>query len=131
VRLYELTGAYLQVFEQLDDEEANLDTLEDTLQCIEGEIEVKAESIGKLIKMLEFDADRIDDEMKRLQKMKDDLKKKRDARENRISRVKAYLRDQMDIIGKQKIKTPLMTNSISAKYLGMESLLIWRCTSKT
>jgi hypothetical protein len=104
-KLYELTGALAQVWDKLNDDDADLDTIEGTLQCIEGAIEVKAEGMARLVKMLDYDADIIATEIKRL------TERKR-ARENRISRIKSYLQEQMELMGKDKITTPTLTISL-------------------
>jgi hypothetical protein len=105
LNLYELTTVYQQIFETLLDEEANLDTLEDTLQAIEGAIEVKAENMGKFVNMLKADEAAIEAEVERLMKRKK-------ARQNRVQRIKDYLQSQMELIGKDKITTPIMTISL-------------------
>ena len=113
MKLYDLTAAYQQVFETIMDEEANLDTLEDTLQAIEGAIEVKAENMGKFISMLKADEAAIEKEVERL------LARKK-ARQNRIQRIRDYLQSQMELIGKDKITTPIMTISLQNNHPALE-----------
>lgn len=105
MKLYELTTAYQQLFETILDEESSLDTLEDTLQAIEGAIEVKAENMGKFIAMLKADETAIEKEVERLTARKK-------ARQNRIQQIRNYLQAQMELIGKDKITTPIMTISL-------------------
>lgn len=105
MKLYELTAAYQQIFDTILDEESNLDTLEDTLQSVEGAIEVKAENLGKFIGMLKADVAAIEEEENRL------MRRKR-ARQNRIQSIRNYLQQQMELIGKDKITTPIMTISL-------------------
>ena len=105
MKLYELTAAYQQIFDMVLDEEANLDTLEDTLQALEGSIEVKAENMGKFIGMLKADESAIEKEVERLMARKK-------SRQNRIQRIRDYLQNQMELIGKDKITTPIMTISL-------------------
>lgn len=102
MQLYKLTGALAQVWEQINDEEANLDTLEDTLSCIEGEIEVKIEGMGRMIAMLDADAGVLEAEIKRMTARKQ-------ARKNRIDRIKNYIQTQMELMGRDKIETPVLT----------------------
>ena len=108
-KLYELTQDYNSIFELVIDDDADLDCLEDTLQAIEGEIEIKTENIGKLIQMIQFDAGRLEDESARLKKMAAALDNKVAARNNHITRIKNYLRGLMELLGKDKIKTSLFT----------------------
>lgn len=105
MQLYKLTGVLAQVWEQINDEEANLDTLEDTLQAIEGEIEVKVEGMGRMIAMLDADAGVLDAEIKRMTARKL-------ARKNRIERIRNYIQNQMELMGKDKIETPVLTVSL-------------------
>lgn len=53
MKLYELTGEYLKVQEMLENEDFNKETIENTLDCIDFEIDVKAENYGKMIKNYE------------------------------------------------------------------------------
>lgn len=105
MKLYEMTGALAKVWSKIDDEESDIDTLEDTLQCIEGEIEVKVEGMSRMIAMLEGDAESLEHEINR-------LKKKLTARDTRIDKIKAYMKQQMIFMGKQKISTPTFTVSV-------------------
>lgn len=105
MQLYKLTGALASVWEKIEDEETDLDLLEGTLQCIEGEIEVKIEGMGKMIAMLEGDAESLEHEITR-------LKKRLESRDNRIAKIKSYLKQQMIFMGKQKVSTPTFTVSI-------------------
>ena len=45
--LYELTGQFKELLEMIEAEEMDLDTLRDTLEAIEGEIEYKADGYAK------------------------------------------------------------------------------------
>jgi len=102
MKLYELTAAHQQIFDSIMDDEANLDTLEDTLQCVEGAIEVKAENMAKFVLMLKADTEALDTEIGRLTARKK-------ARTNRMDGIKSYLMAQMELIGKDKISTPVLT----------------------
>ena len=104
VKLYELTHQYKQLQDMADD----LDplTLQDTLEAIEESIEDKAENTAKLIRSWEAEAKAIKEEEKR-------LADRRKALENRISNTKAYLFEQMEIAGLDKVKRPTLTVSIA------------------
>lgn len=101
--LYQLTSDYNQVIALLGDDEYDKQALQDTLDSIEGAIEVKAHNIVKLIKSMNTDA--IDAEIKRLT----DRKK---AINNRKDGLKQYLQTQMELLGKDKIKGELFTLTI-------------------
>lgn len=96
--LYELTGAWLEVYEMAG--EVDPEVIDDTLESIEGEIEDKAEGYGKIITQLNADADALADEIKRLQ-----AKKK--AAENAVDRMKRRLQESMDALGTKTIQTRL------------------------
>ena len=100
MKLYELTNDFNRIFELIDSEDFDLDTLEDTLQNIEGVIEVKVENTARMIKNWEAQAAAMEAEEKR-------LKESRQALENRISRVKDYLLENMALMGKDKITTSI------------------------
>ena len=53
--LYELTGQFLEVNEMAENGEIDEETMQDTLESIECEIEVKAENYAKVIRNLESD----------------------------------------------------------------------------
>lgn len=103
LKLYELTDSYkaiADIIEEMPDE-----SLETALQQIEGAIEEKAGNIGKLIKILDYDAEIIKAEEKR-------LAERRKALENKRERIKAYIQGQMERVGKDKIKLATITLTI-------------------
>lgn len=103
MRLFELTQNYNQLLdlaETMDEE-----MFRDTLQAIEEAIEDKAENTAKLIRCLEADCKAIKEEEQR-------LAERRRAIENRVSSVKEYLQNQMEIAGLDKVKRPTITVSI-------------------
>lgn len=102
--LYNLTDAYLQVLESLP-EDVDQATVNDTLEAIQGAIEVKAFNIVAFTKELEGQADRIKAEEER-------LAKRRKALENRSKSLKTYLQARMELTGIGKIKTDLFTISL-------------------
>lgn len=71
----------------------------DTLSGIEEEFDFKAENLAQYIKCLKAEAQDIDEEMKK-------LKIRRDSRNKRIERLKAYLMDCMKKTGIEKIDMP-------------------------
>ena len=86
-------------------EEVDEITLIETLESIEDAIEVKAENIAKMIKEMESEAEIIKLEEKR-------LAERRQAKERKITSLKTYLQDQLESLGIDKIKSPLITISI-------------------
>ncbi len=46
MNLYELTGQFLQLQQMLEDPETEADVIKDTMEAVEGEIEVKADGYG-------------------------------------------------------------------------------------
>jgi len=103
--LYELTDRYRNVLEiagMLDEEQ-----LQEALQAIDDEIEVKADGYAKVMKELEMQENAIQEEVKRLSERKKHIKNNRD-------RMKESLANQMEILSKRKIKTDLFSFNIQA-----------------
>lgn len=100
MRLYELTESYNRLLEMA--EEMDQEALADTLESLEDSIEEKVENTAKVIKSIESDVSAIDEEIKRLQGMKS-------ARKNNIDRLKVYLKEQLELVGMDKIKGALFT----------------------
>lgn len=89
--LYDLQGQFLQLYEMAteeDDEQAFLDTLE----SLQGELEIKAGGCTKIIKQLEM-------EMNECDRAEKAFKKKKELRANHIKRIKENLLTAMDIAG--------------------------------
>lgn len=101
LKLYELTDSFKQIAELIDENNPD-EALEMALQSIEGAIEEKADGIAKLIKSLDYDADIFKAEEKR-------LADRRKAIENKRDRIKSYIKEQMEKVGKDKIKLPTVT----------------------
>ena len=104
MNLYELTESFTAV--QTAIEEGNMD-LVDTLEAIEGAIEVKAQGIIAVTRNVTSQIEAIKAEEKRLADM-------RKARENHLKRLKEYCLDAMQQTGKQQIKTDLGVMRIQA-----------------
>ena len=103
--LYEITNDYLQLMTMLEDPELDPQTLADTMEGIEGELEVKAESCGKIARNIEGDIVALEAEKER-------LTKKIQTKKNNLKRLKETLQFSMEATGKSKIKTPLFSFSI-------------------
>lgn len=101
-KLYELTEIYQNIWELIGDDEADLDALEIALSQVEDTIEMKAESMAKLIKSIDGEATVLKEEESR-------LTKRRKALENKQSNIKSYLENQLRVMGIDKVKTPIFT----------------------
>lgn len=102
MKLYELSEIYNNIID-LDLPEEEMTT---ALQNIDEQIETKADNIGKVLRELEGQIETIKAEEKRLQE-------KRKIIENKKENLKKYLKDQMEILDKKKIKTDLFSFNIS------------------
>lgn len=98
--LYDLRNQYLAVAEMGDDPGMDAQTIADTLEGIEGEIEAKAQALLQVVANLEGDTGAIDNEIKRLQGRKKAI-------ENRTNRLRSYLKENMEATGIDKISCPL------------------------
>lgn len=104
--LYEITGDYLRLLEMLEGEEyVNQKVFEDTLECIEGEFEDKADNYARIIKELIAESDKYDAEIRRMQRRMETLA-------NRSEMLKQHLFNNMKATGKLKFKTGLFSFGI-------------------
>lgn len=103
--LYEITSDYMQLMQMMEDPEMDPQILADTMEGIEGELEVKAESYAKVMKNLEADVVGIKAEIDRLSERKKTI-------ENNIKRMKESLQFSMETTGKTKFKTELFSFSV-------------------
>ena len=93
-KMYELVGMYKDLLEaELDESVFN-----DTLEGLEGDIEDKVDNIACIIKELNADTDAIKQEEKR-------LAERRKAKENKATRLKEYLHNSLEAMGKSRIET--------------------------
>lgn len=103
--IYEIASDWFRVQDMMGDPELDPQTLADTLEAIEGELEVKAENYAKVMKNLEGDIVAIKAEIDR-------LTSKKKAIENNIKNMKATLQSVMEATGKTKFKTELFSFGI-------------------
>lgn len=101
-KLYELTEMYQNIWDLVNDEDADLEGLEMALKSIEDNLEGKAENMAKLVKNLEGNITALKDEEQR-------LARKRISLENQIKNIKQYLEYQLTVMQIDKVKTPLFT----------------------
>lgn len=97
--LYELASNYRAIENMAGDPDVPDEALLDTLEAIEGEIEVKAENIGKLTESWDAQIMAVDAVIRRLQARKKTLA-------NRIASLREYLRRNMDACGISRIESP-------------------------
>lgn len=114
--LYELTGAFLELMNMLEDEESDEQTVLDTLEGIDFEIEQKADGYAKIIKSLEHKIQGMIKEIDRLS-----FRKK--VFENNVKRLKTNLEMCMKLTGKRKFTTDLFSFNIQ-KNGGKRKLII-------
>jgi len=103
--IYELTNDWLQLQEMIASGEYDEETLSNTLDCLDYEIEAKADGYAKIIKNLSSDVDGLKAEEKR-------LSDRRKAIENNITKLKTNLYEGMKTTGKEKFKTNLFNFNI-------------------
>lgn len=107
LKLYELSDAYKNLWNMVDDEETDLTLVEQALQTVEGAIETKAGNIAIFIRNLDAEAKLIKEE-------EDRLKSRRQAIENKRDRIKEFLQFSLEKIGLDKVKTATHTIAIQS-----------------
>jgi len=105
MNLYELTGQFLQLQEMLEDPEVDAQVIIDTMEALDGEIEIKADNYAKLIRNLEGSLVAVTNEQERLAARKNLLN-------SGIKRLKDDLKESMVATGKTKFKTDLFSFGI-------------------
>lgn len=103
--LYELTNEYQALLEMAEDPDVDPEVFSDTLEGLEGEIEIKADGYAKVMKALESQISGIKAEENR-------LFLRRKALEGNVDRMKRSLQQAMEITGKTKFKTELFSFGI-------------------
>lgn len=103
--LYKLTGNYLSAQELICNDDADEQMMLDTLEAIEGEIEVKASNIAQIARNLEAFADSA-------KAAEDDIARRRKAAQTKIDWLKRYLKTNMEACGMSKITSPYFDISI-------------------
>ena len=101
MKLYELTGAYADLQQKIEDG-ADPEALADTMEAIEGAIEEKVEAIYQLRQNLQAEIDAYKAEEKR-------LADKRKALESRMEWLKEYVERELAAAGIDKVKTRIGT----------------------
>jgi hypothetical protein len=112
--LYEIVGKLASLHNLVEAGEATAEDIADTLEALEGELEIKVGNIWRLMRTIDGDVDVLDAEIKRL----NDRKK---ARKNVIDSLRSYVAAQMETAGVKNFKDPLYTISLTK---GRESLIV-------
>lgn len=100
--LFELTDDLLKLYDMASDPEIDETTLKDTIEAVDGEIEVKADGYAKVIRQIEGDIASIKAEIGRLTFRKKVMENSRD-------RIKKALEEAMKATGKTKFETDLFS----------------------
>lgn len=103
--LYELTTQFQELLELIQNEEYDEQVLADTMEGLDGEIEIKADGYARVIRELEGNVLTIKSEVDRLNKKKKSF-------ESSINRMKDKLEESMKATGKVKFKTDLFSFNI-------------------
>lgn len=105
--LYELTGQFLQLQDMLEEETdpEYIQTILDTFEGLEFEIERKADGYARIMKNLAADVDGLKKEIDRLTNRKQSV-------ERNIDALKRRLQESMEATGKEKFKTDLFSFGI-------------------
>jgi hypothetical protein len=100
--LYELTEQVRGVQRLFDADQIDEQALQDTLDGLEGDLSAKAEGLLSYVANLKAEETALDTEIKRLQG-------KKKSKANQQTRLRNYLRDNMEISGITKIDCPLFS----------------------
>lgn len=103
--LYELTGIYINLMTALEDPDVDSENINDILDAIEDEIEMKADNYAKIIRNYETQIIGIKNELERLTNRKNIL-------EQSIKRLKDNLKMSMIMTNKRKFKTDLFSFNV-------------------
>ena len=96
--LYELRAEYMELLALLEDPETDPQVIADTMEGIQGELDIKCDSYVVVIRQLEAQVEMIDTELIRLEKNKSALT-------NNIKRMKAAVLDTIQMTGSRKMVT--------------------------
>lgn len=105
MKLYELTGQYLELEEMAANGEIDEQTFTDTMESISEDIKCKADGYARVIRNLEANIEAYKNEEERLYS-------KRKTLENNIKRMKSNLQYCMCVTGEKKFKTELFSFNV-------------------
>lgn len=96
--LYELRAEYMELLALLEDPDTDPQVIADTMEGIQGELDIKCDSYVVVIRQLEAQVEMIDAELIRLEKNKSALT-------NNIKRMKSAVLDTIQMTGSRKMVT--------------------------
>ena len=117
--LYELTDEYVRLKELIDHldpaVEADTQALSEALDTLAGDIQGKADGIGRVYMQGKAEADFVDARADVLQQEVDRLRSRAQVRRNAIDRLKVYLATELARLGDdtQRIKLPLFSITLA------------------
>lgn len=103
--LYEISSEYMELLAMMEDPDADLEIISDTLEAIGGELEAKADGYARVMHQMDADAKAIKAEEERLYKRRKGL-------EERSAWLKHRLQFAMERTGKTKFRTELFSFSV-------------------
>lgn len=103
--LYQIADQYIDSMKALQDMDIDEQTLADTLEGLSGDMEVKSTNVAMFMRNLENTAAAIKEAEKA-------MAERRKVIENRIDRIKIYLKDNMERTGITKIECPYFVISV-------------------
>jgi len=106
MKLYELSQQMLGLSRLIDEGEMDAETLQDTLDGLEGDLQAKAEGLLSYVANIGSDVAAVDVEIKRLQARKKVMT-------NRQQSLREYLRFNMSVSGIDKISCPLFSVTLT------------------
>ena len=104
--LYELTQDFLTLMRLAEDPEVDEQTIKDTMESLDYELEEKADAYARIIRNLEADITAYKNEIDR-------FKTKKESAEKAIKRMKENLQESMEATGKTKFKTELFSFNVA------------------
>ena len=102
MKLYEIPPLYQQLLDMAEEQDNDFS---EALESLEGAFEEKAENIVKIMRTLEAKEKAYKDEVDRLNKQRNALKRS-------IQNSKDYLQENMNVMGKKKVESGLFTVAI-------------------
>lgn len=111
-KLVDLVGEWKQVAEMSLDPEVDQQVIADTLEAIEGEIEVKAVGYAKVIRKIEFEKAAISARKAYVKDILKELTAMEDNCDNRVNWLKENLKAGMIAVGKEKFKTDTLSFNV-------------------
>jgi|SRR5699024_4387476 len=102
MKLYEIPTLYQQLLDMAEDTEVDFS---EALNELEGDFDIKAENLVKVMRTLEAKEKAYKDEMDRLNEQRKVIK-------NSVQGLKEYLQDSMQMMGKKKVEGKLFTVAI-------------------